>query len=62
MNLFLLFFTSSLITRIFDHDAVQSPGVGVFLDYWKNEEANRDVFRNGYYYTLDKAYRFVLAT
>jgi len=31
--------------------------VGLFVDYWKNEEKTKEVFQHGYYYTLDKAYR-----
>jgi hypothetical protein len=31
--------------------------VGLFLDYWKNEELNSLVFRHNMYYTLDKAYK-----
>ena|SRR3990167_317121 len=30
---------------------------GIFIDYWKDADLNESVFRNGYYYTQDKAYR-----
>jgi len=30
---------------------------GLFKGYWKNEDASADSFRNGWYYTGDKAYK-----
>jgi len=31
--------------------------VGLFIDYWKSEDKTKDVFKNGYDYTLDKGYK-----
>ncbi len=31
--------------------------VGLFKEYWRDPEQNAEVFRNGWYYTGDKAYR-----
>jgi acetyl-CoA synthetase len=33
------------------------PMIGLFTGYWRSEKATREVFKHGYYYTLDKAYR-----
>lgn len=31
--------------------------VGMFIDYWKDDERTSAVHSNGWYYTQDKAYR-----
>lgn len=30
---------------------------GIFREYWQDEEKNKEVFRNGWYFTGDKAYK-----
>jgi long-subunit acyl-CoA synthetase (AMP-forming) len=33
--------------------------MGVFMGYWNADAATHKVFKHGYYYTLDKAYKCV---